>query len=296
MPKADVAVKIDGEKVEKLTLGYEVIGDAGRPWAITPGGRFSRDYPGVRELAVALADLGNTVLIYDRPNAGESDVCFTGSTESAMQADALAALLSHLELTPAVIVGGSGGARVSLLTAVRHRDVTRALAVWMVSGGVFGLMSIGTTYCASSIRAVWNGSMEAVVGLPETEQGNWQEVMRRNPANRQKLLDQGPDQFKETMLRWMAAYCACGDQLIPGVADADARAMDRPAIVFRSGTSDPFHTRETSEQLAEVLPKAELLEPPWEDTEWIDSKIGHRFDNWPRLAPVLHHWAAKNLA
>ena len=44
----------------------------------------------MRQLADALADQGNRVLIWDRPNCGESDVCFEGSSESAMQADALA--------------------------------------------------------------------------------------------------------------------------------------------------------------------------------------------------------------
>src|SRR3954470_11782212 len=124
MATARVPAEIDGRQTVELHLEHEVIGDSGaRPWAITPGGRFSKDYPGVRELAVALADLGNRALIYDRPNTGESDVCFVGSTESAMQADVLAALVSQLDLAPAVIVGGSGGARVSLLTAARHPDV-----------------------------------------------------------------------------------------------------------------------------------------------------------------------------
>ena len=120
--------------VNDLTIAYEVIGE-GRPWAITPGGRFSKDFPGVRELAEALAEAGNQVLIYDRPNCGASDVCFTGASESAMQADTLAALLRHLDLAPAVISGGSGGARVSLLTASRHPDVAAGLAVWWISGG-----------------------------------------------------------------------------------------------------------------------------------------------------------------
>ena len=40
--------------VDGLSISYEVIGE-GRPWAITPGGRFSKDFPGVRELAEALA-------------------------------------------------------------------------------------------------------------------------------------------------------------------------------------------------------------------------------------------------
>jgi hypothetical protein len=72
--------------------------------------------------------------------------------------------------------------------------------------------------------------------------------------------------------------------------------MDRPALVFHSGESDPYHTREASEQLAGALPNAELVEPPWADTEWIDSKIGYRFVNWPRLAPILDDWARKALA
>jgi hypothetical protein len=49
-------------KVDGVSISYEVIGE-GRPWAITPGGRFSKDYPGVRELAEALAGEGNQVLI-----------------------------------------------------------------------------------------------------------------------------------------------------------------------------------------------------------------------------------------
>src|SRR5258708_29479534 len=135
MPTEKIAVRIDGDKTEELSLAYEVIGDAGRTWALTPGGRFSKEYPGVRELAVALAELGNRVLIYHRPNTGDSDVCIAGATESGLQADALAALLSHLNMAPAVIIGGSGGARVSLLTAARHPSVTSGLSGWRVVGG-----------------------------------------------------------------------------------------------------------------------------------------------------------------
>src|SRR5258708_13435785 len=96
MPTEKIAVRIDGDKTEELSLAYEVIGDAGRTWALTPGGRFSKEYPGVRELAVALAELGNRVLIYDRPNTGDSDMCTAGPTHSRMQPDPLAALLPPL--------------------------------------------------------------------------------------------------------------------------------------------------------------------------------------------------------
>src|SRR5215831_14740006 len=101
--------------IDGIEIAYEIIGDAGAPWVITPGGRFSKDVPGIRELADALAARGQRVLIWDRPNTGASSVCFTGASESEMQADALAGLLQTLDMTPACIVGGSGGSRVSLL-------------------------------------------------------------------------------------------------------------------------------------------------------------------------------------
>jgi pimeloyl-ACP methyl ester carboxylesterase len=286
-------------RVNALSVSYEVIGDAGaRPWVITPGGRFSKDSPGVRELAAALAARGNRVLIWDRPNCGASDVCFTGPSESAMQADVLAGLLRQLGMTQAVIAGGSGGARISLLTAARHRDTAAGLATWWISGGIFGLMVLGVHYCSGSLKAAWNGTMADVADLPE-----WAEVTERNPVNRQLFLRQDRAEFVTTMERWMAAYCPCGDELVPGLPDADARRLDIPALVFRSGASDFNHTRATSENLAKLLPNARLVEPPWGDTEWNDrsaARLGGSgeglFLGWPALAPVLQDWADEVLS
>ena len=211
-----------------------------------------------------------------------------------MQADALAALLEHLDMVPAVIAGGSGGARVSLLTASRHRAVAAGLAIWWISGGVFGLLSLATHYCGGSLAAAWTEGMEAVVALPE-----WAEVLEQNPSNRQRFLDQDRDEFIATMERWMLAYCPRDDQPVPGLLDADARALDIPALVFRSGASDVHHTRATSEALARILPNARLAEPPWGDREWLERQGAREeglFARWPLLAPALLEWQADALA
>ena len=280
------------EQINGLGIAYEVIGQ-GQPWVITPGGRFSKDAPGVRELARALAATGRQVLIWDRPNTGASEVCFDGDSESVMQADVLAGLLQSLGMAPAVISGGSGGSRVSLLAAARHPDVARALAVWWISGGPYGLLTLGTHYCGDSIAAAWRHGMDAVAALPE-----WAEVLERNPVNRAKFLTQDPRTFIETLEQWMLAYCPRPDELVPGLPDADARAMTLPALVFRSGASDPHHTRQTSERLADLLPSAQLVEPPWGDREWTErteeaaaSGVGI-FSRWPLLATPLTEWAA----
>ena len=280
-----------------MTLAYELLGDSGRPWVITPGGRFTKDDPGIRELAQAVAADGNRAVIWDRPNCGESDVRFTGPTESDMQADALAALLRHLDLGPTVLMGGSGGARVSLLAAANHPDVAAGVAVLWISGGVFGLMSLGVVYCSPSIQAAWADGMEAVADLPA-----WAEVVARNAGNRQRILDQDRAEFLETMQRWMHAYCPRPGEHIPALSDDLARTIAVPALVFRSGESDAFHTRETSEVIADLIPNARLVEPPWPDRAWVDGSrrvaAGEQaglFSNWPLLAPQLLEWADETI-
>ena len=106
-------------------IEYELHGkDGDPPIALTPGGRFTMDVPGLREFAAELVKGGRQVLIYDRPNCGYSDVCLEGESESENQADRLAGLIRHLGLGPTVIAGGSGGARVSLLATRRHPAIS----------------------------------------------------------------------------------------------------------------------------------------------------------------------------
>jgi hypothetical protein len=73
--------------------------------------------------------------------------------------------------------------------------------------------------------------------------------------------------------------------------------------VFRSGESDAFHTRATSETVAGLIPNARLVEPPWPDREWVECsrrfQAGEQaglFERWPLLAPQLLEWADETLA
>ena len=247
----------------------------------------------MRELATALAAEGNRVLIWDRPNCGESDVSFTGDSESAMQADALAGLLRELDMAPAVIIGGSGGARVSMLTAARHPDVAAGLALWWISGGVFGLMSLGMHYCGNSLRAAWNDGMEAVVELPE-----WAEVLERNPSNRQRFLDQdraGVRRHVRTLdARVLPVRRRVGTRARPTPTPASstsprscsaaARATPTTRARRRSGSRSCSRTRSSSSPRGATGSgsSARLHAPPAE----------RLFGRWPLLAPPLLSWAS----
>ncbi len=278
-----------------IEIEYEIVGE-GRPWVLTPGGRFGKDVGGLREMALALAERGNRVLLWDRPNCGASSVVFRGRSESEMQAEILGDLLRHLEFGPTVICGGSGGARVSLLAAARHPDLTAGLAMWWISGGVPGLLQLAQYYGMPSADAAWHGGMEAVVELEQ-----WREVLERNPDNRRRFLAMDRREFIEVMDRWMLAYCPCDDSLVPGLDEADVARLSVPILVFRSGSSDMSHTRATSEALAAGLPGAELVEPPWGDDEWNERRAaveqtGSLFVHWPRLVPQLVEWASQQIA
>lgn len=283
--------------INGLNIAYEVVGTSGQPWVITPGGRYTKEDPGVPELAEALAAAGKQVVIWDRPNCGASDVCFTGASESEMQADYLAGLLRHLDLGPAVIMGGSGGARVSMLATANHPDVAQGLAVLWISGGVYGLMTLANFYCAPSLRAAWTEGMEAVAALPD-----WEEPIAKNPENRNRILNQDRKQFIRTMESWMAAYYPKPGEPVPGFTEDLAATVEVPTLVFRSGESDCWHTRETSEAVARLIPNARLVEPPWPDTEWIDGSARRAqgtqhgaFERWPLLVPQLLEWADETL-
>lgn len=279
----------------ELEIEYEIIGD-GEPYILTGGGRFSKDAGGVRELAEAIADRGKKVVIYDRLNCGASAVCFEGSSESVMQAESLAQLIVDLDLGPTVLVGGSGGARISLLAAARHPEIARAVVMWWVSGGAFGSMSLAEVYNFPSIRAAWNGTMADVADLP-----TWAEVIERNPRNRERFLAQDKKTFIETMERWAHAYCACGDPLVAGLSDEEAAAITLPVLVFRSGESDYYHTRATSERLAANLKNAHIIDPVWGDREFLDRFEDSRdngvsvWTNWKQLAPQIVDWVDENL-
>lgn len=278
--------------VNGLGIEYEIIGK-GDPVVITPGGRFSKETPGVRELAEALAKGGKQVLIWDRPNCGGSDVSFDGESESRLNAGTLAGLLRTLGMAPALVVGGSAGSRVSLMMAERYPDVISKLFIFWISGGPIGLATLTMTYSAPSAQAANRGGMEAVAALPE-----WADAIKRNPGNRTRMLSQDPARFIETMQRWGASYFPVPGSPVPGMTAESFRAIRVPTMVLRSGQSDLAHTRKTSEDVHAMIAGAILAEPPWPDNEWnmrgaARAKGEGLFQNWPKLAPQILDFAKR---
>ena len=276
-------------QISGLGIEYELLGPKDAPAiALTPGGRFAKDSPGLPELAQALAAGGRRVLLWDRPNCGASDISFEAESESALQARTLIELIRALELGPTALAAGSGGSRVSLIAAAREPEAVSHVIVWWISGGALSLISLAAYYCVGSAIAASRGGMAAVADSP-----GWAEQIQRNPRNRDILLAQDPERFIETMERWALAYMPSKTSPVPGMSPESFARLRMPVLVYRSGKSDLSHTRRTSEWVHELIPHSEMREPPWPDDEW-NNRSGYaakhgsgHFAGWPLLAPAI---------
>jgi 2-hydroxy-6-oxonona-2,4-dienedioate hydrolase len=275
--------------ISGVDIDYELLGKPGAPAiAITPGGRFPKETPGVPELARALADGGRRVLLWDRPNCGASDVCFDAPTESELNGRTLTQLIRALDLGPTALAAGSAGSRISLIAASRDPEIVSHLVLWWISGGALSLISLAYYYCFDSAAAASRGGMEAVASLPA-----WAEQIRRNPKNRDIILAQDPERFIQTMERWALSYMPSDTSPVPGMSPADFARLRMPVLIYRSGKSDLSHTRRTSEWVHELIPHSQIVEPPWGDNEWnLRSEAAMKqgtglFAGWPALAPAI---------
>jgi pimeloyl-ACP methyl ester carboxylesterase len=270
---------------------YEILGTTGDFIVLTPGGRFSKDIPGLRPLAEALVDGGYRVLLWDRPNCGKSDVQFYGQSESHMRAETLHGLITGLGIGPCVIAGGSGGARDSMLTAMLYPELLTKLVVWNIVGGVYGTLVLGSYYVVPSILAVRGLGIKGVMRVDD-----WKERIEQNPANEQRFLDLDADEFLKLMLRWLNAYVSKPGQTIPGVDDELFDNITVPTLIIRGGENDLDHPKRTSLEVSCLIKRSELIDPPWPEDAWERAseeraqgkvKRFNMFDTWVQAAPAI---------
>jgi 2-hydroxy-6-oxonona-2,4-dienedioate hydrolase len=270
---------------------YEILGKTGDFIVLTPGGRFSKDVPGLRPLAQALVKGGYRVLLWDRPNCGASDVQFYGQSESHMRAATLQGLINALGIGPCILAGGSGGARDSMLTTMLYPELATRLVVWNIVGGVYGTFVLGSYYVVPSILAVRGLGIEGLLTVRE-----WQERIEQNPANKQRILDLDADEFLKVMLRWLNAFVSKPGQTIPGVDDGMFDNIKVPTLIIRGGENDWDHPKRTSLEVSCLIEGSELIDPPWPEDAWERAsekraqgkvKRFNMFDTWVQAAPAV---------
>jgi pimeloyl-ACP methyl ester carboxylesterase len=230
--------------VHEVNITYDILGDRG-PWiALSPGAR--RDMSNVRSLAEKLATAGYRVFIHDRRNCGASDIALDGSkAEYEVWVDDLHAMLAKLDALPVAIGGGSSGARLAMLFALKYPQSVRALLLWRVTGGQFAAKRLAEQYYDQYIRAAQSGGMEAIAN---TE--HFAERIRQNPANRDRLFAYSPAAFIDVMQKWRVYFDEGADLPVIGATDAELMSIDIPAcIVPGNDLTHPHAVGKTAHRL-----------------------------------------------
>jgi pimeloyl-ACP methyl ester carboxylesterase len=271
--------------IEGIELEYELLGPAGAPAvAITPGGRFSKEATGVPQLGQALANAGLRVLLWDRPNCGASDLHFAGPSESGMQASFFVKLIRALDLGPTTLVGGSAGARISLFAAREDRGAISRLVLCWISGGLVSMMRLGSYYCCEPAEEAALKGMDAVAAMPI-----WTQQLTSNPRNRDYMLGFDRQTFISQMDRWAAGYIPSPDTPVSGISKDDFAKLTMPAMILRGSPRDLYHPAWVCEQVAQLLPNAQLVDPPWPIDIFAERMTDGKglFSDWPLLAPQV---------
>jgi pimeloyl-ACP methyl ester carboxylesterase len=260
--------------IRGVDINYEILGGRG-PWvALQPGGR--RGLAGVRPLGLKLAEAGFRVLVYDRRNCGASQFSLDGDSENVTWAEDLHALLSELDALPAYIGGSSSGCRMSLILALRRPQAVRGLLLWRVTGGAYAARQLAFNYYTQFIDMARQGGMEAVA-----KGEHFGELIRSNPANRERLLSTDPQHFIAVMEHWHKSFAEGAHHPVIGVSEDELRSLALPACIIPG--NDRVHPREPGQVAHRLMPLAEYHEVLTEDRPDVDVAL----EDWEKKEGLL---------
>jgi pimeloyl-ACP methyl ester carboxylesterase len=280
------AVPVNWLTIDGCRIRYRVEGE-GPPAVITPGGRAAMD--DVTVMAEALRPHFR-LLEWDRRNAGASDVWFGPESEQRRWADDLAILLDEVGFERPWVMGGSAGARVSYLTAIRHPDHVGGLVLWSVSGGAYGSQNLGHDYHRPFIDAAIRGGMAAVAATPF-----FAARIAANPDNALRLGDTDPADLIAAMRLWNEDFFGGLD--VPCTTDDELRAISCPTLVFEG--NDDMHPAPSAQAVARLVPGAVLTPCVWSRDDFMSRLVGRPgagsvFDLYPAMVDEIVAFTGKS--
>jgi pimeloyl-ACP methyl ester carboxylesterase len=240
-----------------LDMRFELHGE-GIPIVYTPGGFWSLERG--RAMAESLKPLGYKVLLWDRPNSGESGLLFHGENLLRIWADQLHQLLQYTRHSPSFLSGGSLGYLASLYFAYIYPTEVKGLILASPPTDDRELWENFTkgTFLEPAAAAEGHGmaaALEATGGMWDLF--DWSDQFEHLPQKKEQLLAMDPMEFANTMRAWAHSLTGGGRAYLAGLTDEQLATIHIPAIVF-SGWNE-LHPRHTAEALHAKLPKSRLV-------------------------------------
>jgi pimeloyl-ACP methyl ester carboxylesterase len=271
------------ETIDGLEINYQVMGSGTPLLLFAPGGfdatidkwREASAWTGMDALSAFAAE--HRVIAYDRRECGRSGgqvekLRWTSYTTQA------AALLDHLKIDTAYVLGGCMGCSVALAFGVHHPERTRGLLLHWPVGGYRWKVSARARFQRHFDFAKEHG-LAAVVERSRTgksfwrdaEAGPWASVIERDRLFADAFV-------KQNLQRYLALISTTGRTMFDrdtatGAEPEEILGIDAPALIIPG--DDPSHATSAAHYLRELLPKGEFwaVMPPEQNTQNVCARI-----------------------
>jgi pimeloyl-ACP methyl ester carboxylesterase len=262
---------------------YETHGSGSPILMCAPGGfdatidkwRVASAWTGIDAIKALAAE--HTVIVYDRRECGQSH----GRVERlswASYSKQGKALLDHLKMDLAWIMGGCMGCSVALAFGVHFPATTRGLLLHWPVGGYRWKVNSQDRFVRHLNFTKQNG-LKGVVERAQSgksfwmdpEAGPWASVIARDKEFAGRFASQDPE-------RYLGIIATSGQSLFdrdtaPGAEPAEAMGVKAPSLIIPG--DDPSHATSGAHYLRELLPKSEFwnVMPPEQTTQKICDRI-----------------------
>lgn len=236
--------------VNGVRLAYTSTGETGEPLVLVHGSwgsrhNWDRVNPGLAE--------NHRVVVYDRRGHSESDRLPGQGSFTEDVAD-LVALIEHLALAPAWVVGNSAGAAITLQLASARPDILRGIVVH--EPPLWSLLREGSVE-AAAVAALWNGPLAEVAGrIDSGDDAGAAEMFVDEVAFGPGTWAELSESMRQTMIHNAPTF-------LDESRDPEASAIDEVAlaryygpVMLTSGDHSPPLFGQVIDRLAELLPHA----------------------------------------
>jgi pimeloyl-ACP methyl ester carboxylesterase len=269
--------------VDGLDTYYETHGSGSPILMCAPGGfdasidkwRVASAWTGIDAVTALAAE--HTVILYDRRECGQSG----GRVERLSWASYTRqgkALLDHLRISSAWIMGGCMGCSVALAFGVHYPETARGLILHWPVGGYRWKINVGERFARHYNFAKENG-LKGVVGRArggktfwmDPEGGPWAALIARDGAFAERFA-------VADFEKYLGMIVTSGRSLFdrdtaPGAEPEEVLGIKAPALIIPG--DDPSHATSGAHYLRELLPKADFwnVMPPEQTTQKVCDRV-----------------------
>ena len=262
---------------------YETHGSGSPILMCAPGGfdstvdkwRVASAWTGIDAVQALAAE--HTVILYDRRECGQSG----GRVERlawATYSRHARALLDHLKIPSAWIMGGCMGCSVALAFGAHYPETTQGLILHWPVGGYRWKVNAGERFLRHCQFAKENG-LKGVVGRArggktfwtDPEGGPWASIIARDAEFAERFAAMDIDRYLGMMMT--SGRSLFDRDTAPGAEPEEVLGIKSPALIVPG--DDPSHAASGAYYLRELLPAAEFwnVMPPEQSTQKVCNRI-----------------------